>query len=253
MLYSLQKASVWKRIAAWMLDAILVLVLATGLGLGLSAVLGYDSHYNQVEAGYGRYEAQYGVSFDISYEEYQALEEADRKNWDAAYDALRKDESVLYAYEMVLNLTLIITTAGILIAILLLEFVVPIFLGNGQTVGKKVFGLCLIRNDGVIVNKLQLLTRALLGKATVETLIPVYVLLMLFWGTTGIMGIGLLLLLLIAQVLCVGITKTNSAIHDLMGGTVVVDAASQMIFKSTDELVAYQKKVAAERAARQSY
>ena len=34
---------------------------------------------------------------------------------------------------------------------------------------------------------------------------------------------------------------------------VVVDMASQMIFKTTDDLIAYQKRVAAEKATRQPY
>ncbi len=253
MVFSLQKAGLMKRFAAWMLDGILVCVLAAGVALALSAVLSYDGHYETLNAGYDRYEEQYDITFDISREEYDALPEADRKNWDAAYEALRTDEGVLYAYNMVITLTLLMTTISILVAIIIVEFLIPLWLGNGQTVGKKVFGLCLIRNDGVKVNNLQLMTRALLGKGTVETLIPVYVFLMIFWGTTGMLGFGFLLLLLIAQFMCVTITKTKSAMHDLMAGTVVVDAGSQMIFQSTEELIAYYKQVAAERAARQKY
>ena len=47
--------------------------------------------------------------------------------------------------------------------------------------------------------------------------------------------------------------KNHAMIHDLLAGTVVVDYASQRIFRSTDELIEYQKKIAAERAARQTY
>jgi len=49
------------------------------------------------------------------------------------------------------------------------------------------------------------------------------------------------------------VTRNNSAIHDLLAGTVVVDMSSQTIFRSTEELIAYKKRVAAERAARQVY
>ena len=48
-------------------------------------------------------------------------------------------------------------------------------------------------------------------------------------------------------------TRNHSLLHDLMAGTVVVDYASQKIFQSTEDLIAYQKKIAAERAARQDY
>ena len=166
MLFSIQKANMWKRFAAWMLDAILVMILATGAVSGVSALLGYDAQYQVVNDGYARYEAQYGVSLDISYEEYGALSEAERKNWDAAANALRTDEAVLEAYSNVIGLTLLITALSVLVAVVICEFVVPLFLHNGQTVGKKIFGLCLIRNDGVKVNNLQLLTRALLCKGT---------------------------------------------------------------------------------------
>jgi ABC-type polysaccharide transport system permease subunit len=63
----------------------------------------------------------------------------------------------------------------------------------------------------------------------------------------------IILALLLGQALCVGLTRNNAAIHDLLAGTVVVDMSSQTIFRSTEDLIAYQKQVAAERAARQTY
>lgn len=253
MVYDLQKAGIWKRIAAWMFDGILMCVLAVGCGALLSFLLGYDGYSQTFDNAYAQYEAEYGVVFEISQETYQEMSEDERLNYDAAYQALVANEDAMYAYNMMLNLTMVITTVGILLAILVLEFIVPLLLGNGQTVGKKIFSLCLIRNDGVKVNNLQLFARTILGKFTIETMIPVYILLMLFWGTMGLAGTLILLALLIAQTVCIAVTRTNSAIHDLLAGTVVVDFSSQMIFRSTEDLISYQKKVAAERAARQTY
>ena len=48
-------------------------------------------------------------------------------------------------------------------------------------------------------------------------------------------------------------TRTNSAIHDLLAGTVVVDKTSQTIFRTTEDLIAFKKQAAAEQAARQAY
>ena len=253
MVYDLQKAGLWKRIAAWMFDGILVSVLAVGFGLLLSMVLGYDSYNEALTGAYEQYESQYGITFDISQETYEAMTDGERENYEAAYAALTADQDAMYAYNMVLNLTLLITTLGILLALAVWEFIVPRFLGNGQTLGKKIFSLCLVRNDGVKVNNLQLFTRMILGKFTVETMVPVYILLMLFWGTMDLTGTLILFGLLIAQVVCLAVTRTNSAIHDLLAGTVVVDMSSQMIFHTTEELIEFQKKVAAERAARQTY
>lgn len=253
MIYDLQKASLWKRIAAWMFDGILIGILAVGFGMLLSWILGYDGYSQQVDAAYAHYEAQYGIVFEISPDEYEAMGEQMRQNYNAAYEALIADSEAMYAYNMMLNLTLVITSLGILLAMLLWELAIPLWLGNGQTLGKKIFTLGLMRNDGVKLNAMQLFARTLLGKFTIETMIPVYVLIMLFWGTTGLPGTLLLFALLVAQVLCLIISRDNCAIHDLIAGTVVVDISSQMIFRTTEDLIAYKKKIAAEQAARQVY
>lgn len=248
--HALQKASLGKRIAAGILDGILICILATGFAFLLSVLLGYDGYYQTLTDGYSRYETQYGVSFDIPREE---LSDADREKWDAAYKALSQDEEVIQAYNVVLNLTLVIASVAILLSVLAWEFAVPLLLHNGQTVGKKVFSLGLVRVDGVQVTNLQLMVRALLGKFTVEIMIPVFVILMAFWGISGLIGPIVLLALLVAQAICLCVSKTNALLHDQMAGTAVVDISSQRIFRSTEDLIAYQKQVAAERAARQTY
>lgn len=248
--HALQKASLGKRIAAGILDGILICILATGFAFLLSVLLGYDGYYQTLTDGYSRYETQYGVSFDIPREE---LSDADREKRDAAYKALSQDEEVIQAYNVVLNLTLVIASVAILLSVLAWEFAVPLLLHNGQTVGKKVFSLGLVRVDGVQVTNLQLMVRALLGKFTLEIMIPVFVILMVFWGISGLIGPIVLLALLVAQAICLCVSKTNALLHDQMAGTAVVDISSQRIFRSTEDLIAYQKQVAAERAARQTY
>ena len=253
MVYDLQKGSVWKRIAAWLFDGILTGILAVGFGLLLSMLLGYNQYNETLDAAYAGYEESYGISFDISQDAYQAMTEENRNNYDAAYAALIADEKAMYAYNMVINLTMVITSIGILLAVVLWELLVPMWLGNGQTLGKKIFSLCLVRNDGVQLNNMQLFARTVLGKFTIETMVPVYLLLMLYWGTAGLAGTVILLGLLAAQLLCVAISRNNCAIHDLIAGTVVADISSQMIFRTTEDLIAYKKKIAAEQAARQPY
>lgn len=253
MVYDLQKASMWKRIAAWMFDGILTATLAVGFGLLLSLLLGYDAHNEKMETSFAAYEAQYGVVFDISQEEYLAMTDAQRQNYEDAYAALTADEEFLYAYNMSLNLTLVITTVSILLSMIVWEFAVPLLFGNGQTLGKKIFALGLVRVDGVRVNNLQLFTRALLGKYTIETMLPVYILMLLLWGSIGIVGTAILLGIAVAEVLTVVMTRSNSFIHDMLAGTAVVDISSQMIFRSTEDLIEYRKQVAAEHASRQTY
>ena len=253
MIYDLQKASFWKRIASWMFDSILLGVLAVGFGLLLSVILGYDKHSQRVEDAYNLYETKYGISFEITQEAYESMSDAQRQNYDAAYDALIADKEAMYAYNMMLNLSLVITSLGIFIAVFAWEFLVPLFLGNGQTLGKKIFGLGVMRVDGVKLNNIQLFARTLLGKYAIEIMIPVTIVMMLFWGTVGLFGTLFLGALLLAQVISLIVTRTNSGLHDLLAGTVVIDFSSQMIFNSTEELIEFKKKVAADQAMRQTY
>lgn len=253
MVYDLQKAGMWKRIAAGMFDGILVTILAVGCAFLLSLALGYDGYSDTLNTAYEKYETEYGVEFELTQEEYQSMTDLQRQNYDAAYAALVADGEAMYAYNMMINLTLVITTLGILLAVLALEYVVPLLLGNGQTLGKKIFSLGLMRTDGVKMNNMQLFVRTILGKYTIETMIPVCICLMIFWGTLDMTGTLILLALLIAEIVIMAVTRTNSLLHDLLAGTVVVDISSQMIFRTTEDLIAYQKKIAAERAARQTY
>ena len=253
MVTDLQKANLWKRIAAWVLDIMLLCVLAVGAGALLAYLLGYNEYYGQLNEGYARYETQYGVEFDITQEDYLALPDDRRENYDAAYAALIADEEVMHAYNMVTSQIMLIATLGILVGMLVLEFIVPLWLKNGQTVGKKVFALGVMRTDGVRITPVQLFVRTVLGKFTVETMIPVYVVLMLFFNITGSLGTVLLAGLGLAQIIILAATKTNAQLHDLLAGTVVVDFSSQRIFRSTGELIEYTKQIHAEKAAREGY
>ena len=191
------------------------------------------------------------LRFDFSH--FEAMTPEEKETYDTAYNALIQDEVAMKAYNMVLNLSLLITTVGILGACLLLEFAMPLLLGNGQTVGKKAFGLGVIRIDGVRATPVQMFVRTVLGKFTIETMIPVYVVLMIFFNVTGLGGTLLLGGLLVAQILIMAFNANNALIHDLLAGTVVVDVASQMIFRDTQDLIDYKKKLSREQADRQSY
>lgn len=253
MVSDIQKAGLWKRIAAGILDLILIMILATGTGWGISAILDYDSYSSRLQQVYDSYAAEYGIDPEISGEAFDALSAEEQEIYRVADEAIGKDENAIYLYNMVINMMLLIVTGGILVAFLVLELLVPLLLGNGQTVGKKVFSLCLVRNDGVKLNNVQLFARTVLGKFAVETMILVYVVIMIAFRVANIVSILLAAAVLITQCVSIIVTRHNCLLHDLMVGTVVVDYGSQKIFKSTEDLIAYQKKIAAERAARQTY
>ena len=253
MTQDMQIANIWKRMAAWLFDGIMTGVIAVAIGVLQSALLGYDGYSARLDEAYEKYENEYSVTLEISLETYEAMTEAERENYDSAYAALIGDDDAMYAYNMMISLSLVIISLGLLFAVVLWEFVIPLWLGHGRTLGKKIFGLCLVRNDGVQMNTMQLFTRSILGKYSIEIMIPELDGLLIFWGTMGVAGMVVLLSLTIGQVLSILVTKSHSAIHDLLAGTVVVDYGSQTIFRTTEDLIAYQKKAAADRAARSPY
>lgn len=253
MIYDLQKASMTKRISAWLLDAILLVIVAVGFAFALSALLGFDSYNQTLSDAYEKYETQYGITFDMSADEFSALSAEQKENYDAAYNSLIADKEAVYAYNMLTQLSLTITSLGILFAFLVLEFGVPLWLKNGQTVGKKIFAIALMRTDGVQINAVSLFVRTILGKYTIETMIPVLIVMMIFWGIIGVVGPIIVVLIGLLQIILLIVSRTNSVIHDMLANTVAVDMSSQMIFRTTQDLITYQKQVAAEKAARQSY
>ena len=252
-MYDLQRASMWKRISAFLFDAILLAIVAVLFAWGLSFALGYNGYNETLDARYQHYEQEYGVDFGLSLAEYEGLTEEEHEYLLSAHEALSRDDEAVYAYNMLVNLTLIITTFGILLGFISLEFIVPLLFGNGQTLGKKVFGLALMRTDGVKINAVSLFIRTVLGKFAIETMIPVLIVIMIYFGSIGIVGTLVLGLILLLEVVLTFATYRKSMIHDLLANTVAVDMASQMIFDTYEDLIAYKQKMHAEKAARQAY
>lgn len=249
----IQKANMWKRISAALFDVIMLVIAVVGAALLLSYVLGYDQVSGELASVYDRYEETYGVPLDLLEEEYAALSDAERANLDEARKAFSADEAAIRLMRVLFNYTLIIAAFSVLIAYLLLEFLVPLLFGNGQTLGKKVFGVGVMREDGVKINPLMLFVRTVLGKYTLETMIPIMVVLLIFFNAMGIFGLVVLGILIIVELAVLMTGATRPMIHDKMARTICVDIASQLIFESEEDLIAYKKRVQAERAQREEY
>ena len=242
MTYDIQKASITKRISAFLFDSILTGIVIVAVVWLLSWLLGYDSYNAALKEAYAQC-VEYDLVGTSTQEEYMALDVQQQAIIDA----------YVYNLQMIFNIMLVIVSIGTILSFLLLEFVVPMVLGNGQTLGKKIFGIALVRIDGVKINNIQLFARTILGKCTIETMIPLYILILMLFNLMGIVGPIIVCGLLIAQAASLLISRNNCALHDHIACTIAVDMASQMIFKTTDDLIAYQKRVAAEKATRQPY
>lgn len=239
MMLGVQNASMWKRISALLLDVILLVVAATGFASLVSSAVSFDEKSDALTAIEQRYEREYATSFDLTDEALSALTPEQQQAYLDAAEALAADAQAQSLYQEVLHLMLLITSLGIFFAYLLLEFAVPLLLKDGQTVGKKVFGLCLVRPDCIRVSPMQLFVRAVLGKYAVETMIPVLLVVLIFFGLLGSTGTLVLAALLLGQSILVGMSRHNTALHDLLAHTVCADRESQLIFAGADALDEY--------------
>lgn len=242
MIYDLQKASLLKRFSAYLLDLVVLVVLITGFAFLLSGILRFNTWSGQLSDCYEKYEMEYGVKLDITQTKYDAMTPEEQAVYDAAYGALNDDPVAVKAYNMLISLTLMILSLSVLFSYLCLEFLIPIIFGNGQTIGKRIFGIGLIRSNGTRINKVSLLIRTLLGKFAIETMIPLLLVLMMFMGGIGLLGPTIVLGLLMIQMTMVLTSRQHKAIHDALAKTVAVDIASQMIFDTEEEAIAYHQR-----------
>ena len=93
----------------------------------------------------------------------------------------------------------------------------------------------------------------LFGKFTIETVLPLFVVIMMFFGIVGIVGPIVILGLGLLELIAICVTRTNSAIHDLISDTCVVDLSTQMVFESEQALIDYKKKIHEEEVANSPY
>jgi len=252
-MYDFQKASMWKRISAGLFDAIILVICVIGLALLLTTVSGYDSYTTEFQGYHDFYEEKHNIDFDLTVEEYNALTESEKELYLEAEKEFASDEKVNRVYNIILNLTLLIITFSILLSYLLLEFIVPLFFKNGQTLGKKIFGIGVMRADGVKITPVLLFARSILGKYTLETMVPVLIIIMIYFNIMGIIGTVVIFALLIIEIVMMAVTKAHTPIHDKLASTVTVDLASQMIFDSYEELLEYKKQAHAENAEKSVY
>ena len=254
-MYGIQKASVLKRVSAFLLDFILMTIAATGFAVLVSLITGREKHVKKIEERKVYYETHYSetyypdgsfkVDVDITQEDFDKLDEDKKDVVNKAKSACGNDEEFKHASSMSISLFLIMITFGILLSFILLEVVLPVIFGNGQTVGKKVFSLGVVHVNAVKLTGVGLFARSILGKYTVEVMIPLILLFMLIGGgnASGLLVLGLLVIL---EIFAFFKNKMNTPIHDVLAHTVCVDLSIQRIYQNEQELIDHKLRTHSE-------
>ena len=274
-MFELRKIGIIKRFSALLLDAILLLVLTTGFMFIISLICKYDDeqklatqYYNEwteyrkeyakdvcEHYGYVYQEAEYddftvtkdgeASSLDAVWNEFTKsegnFEGADADRMTVAYEAyktLTPMAQVNAQYKYAYSLLFMMISIGVLLAYVVLEFIIPLCLKNGQTIGKKVFGIGVVRMDCVKMSNLMLFMRTFVGKFAIETMFPILLVILFLFGSLGILAIILFAAISILNIVMFFATKNKTPIHDMISGTVAVDIKLQVVFESTEDLIA---------------
>ena len=253
MVIDIQKASFFKRLSAFLLDSIILILVAVAVAVPISAVLDYPSTVEAFETHYKQYEEKYEIDANMSAAEYDKLTPEQKERYEEASKALAKDKEIVKLYTSLMNKTILVVLISLFFAFIVTELAIPLIFKNGQTLGKKMLSLGVMRVDGVRISSFQLFARSVFGKFLMETTIPVLVIMLEFFGAMSGMGLIITALIFIIQVVLLIATKNNSTIHDYMAVTVVVDVNSQMMFDSPEDLIEYKKKLHEETVRNSPY
>lgn len=242
MMTDVQKAPYSKRLFAFFADLILAGILTTGIYFVMSVVLRVDSYNDTYRTIISSYEREYGVTFGMTAEEYGKLSEEEKTNYKNAVDAANADEEANKAIRTSYTISFCIFASGIVLSVLILEFVIPIFTKDGRSLGKLLFGLGVMRGSCIRISKPVLFVRNVIGKGVFETALPAVIILTVFNNVTGIFGVILLVIFIIAEIVSLIRSGGSAMLHDVLADTVVVDWASQRIFKDIEERREYEEK-----------
>ena len=203
------------------------------------------------------YKQQTGFDLNMSKEEYDALTEEQKtqvnelrtKAGKEITEKLNANSDFMKEYKYINGLTPLMVSIGIFLSVLIFEFIIPVALKNGQTIGKKVFGLAVMHTNGVRVRPFSMYV--------FEMMVPIYLILMAFFYhvLSGYIAIGVIVAIVILQIAVFAYTfkSTASVLRDLIARTVCVDFSSQMIFDSEEELMEFKKAQQDELAERDAY
>ena len=169
-----------------MLDTVALVFLLFAFILVTNPLFKMDAHSKKLNDYQTHYAQEYKVDLELAAknpatltEEEKAAYDANNEKYKAMNEAMAKDKAVQAA-----NADVIIAFTGsfavsVFFSTLVLQFFVPLLFKDGRTLGKRVFGLAVIRTNGVKISTPVLFIRSMVGTFAIETMFPIAILLMM--------------------------------------------------------------------------
>lgn len=267
MKFDLQRADFWKRISALLLDIFVLISVVILIATLLSYAFGLEEKVDIIEAREEKYAAEYpDLDTSLTQEEILELPEEVQARYKERDEKRARDVVLIQTYSIVVSTVLTVILSSVLLGFIITELLIPIFFKNGQTLGKKAFGLGVIHTNGVRLHGQAHFIRSIVGKCAIETVFPLLICMLIilaafgieinFYGipaNPGLPGLLIILFMFILELYSVIRSRTRSTIHDLISDTVVVDLSSQMVFETVDDLMAYKTRIHAEEVSKKEY
>ncbi len=226
-----------KRIAAYILDFICVAIVCVGLCLLFSFLFGYDKANDALNLKY----VEYGLKY-YDEENNLLIKEGTTEELSALWELFDQDEKAIQLWNKVVDLSLIIPILSVSISIFIFEFIVPLFMKHGRSIGRYAFKIALITNEGIEVKMIHLFIRFLFGKLMITALIPLICILSVLLNMANPFIVIMLLGIWIINLILIIKSKNHIGISDFLAKVYPCEIEGQTFFDSVEELNAKKEE-----------
>ena len=220
------------RLAAFLIDAVVFVILFTGVLYLTSVIFDFDTHH---EALLEEYKKIGYYIFNEKTEKWEYLATT-APNYKEVTDLLMNNTIIAEELFFVNSFSVKAPLAATAIVLVIVEFIVPLFLKNGATLGMKCFHIGLLSKNDLAINPLQLFARCFIGKIAILGIIPVLGILYIFLSTGGgLLGTLMVLLVYGIQIGLLIASSNKTGIQDIISSVYPVDANETIFYKTEKE------------------
>lgn len=230
-IYKPKSPSFSKRIGAFILDLICVLIIAIGVAFLTAVINGYDKTQKALDEKYIQYRIK-----EYNEDGKLVIVEASDEELALRWNQFEQDEEACRLWDEMVDKTLPIPIVGITFSLLIFELIVPLCLKQGRTIGMYIFKISLITKEEIRVRFKNIFIRFLFGKLLVNALIPILCFLMFYFNRANFIIVCILMAVLLSNLFMLIATERHIAVPDYFGGVFPCDQEGQFFFDTIEQL-----------------
>ena len=220
--YKIKKAHFGKRTLAFLFDLICTFFLFIGIeNLVMHPIVNGVFDYDALDHEFETKLVEHGIAHYDKDNKF-VYNELPKEGYD--WTSFNEDKRAVEVKDKLSMMNLFTLTMDFMISEFFVFCLIPLILKNGQTLGKKMMKLALVSTNEVKVKGWNVFARWALGIYVFETMIT------LFFVVFAVIPVPLILTLITSVV-----SKKGMALHDYIGGTIVVDLNNTLIIDTVEE------------------